>query len=80
MIGTVSNAEKAAIATANGADHLVIGRDADLVADVMALTSGRGVDVGYDGIGGAMLAKTIHCIRPSAWPRASARRRGRYRR
>jgi len=64
VIGTVSNAEKAALATANGADHLVIGRDADLVADVMALTSGRGVDVGYDGIGGAMLAKTIQCVRP----------------
>jgi NADPH2:quinone reductase len=64
VIGTVSSAEKAAQATASGADHLVIGRDADLVADVMALTSGRGVDVGYDGIGGAMLAKTIQCIRP----------------
>ena len=64
VIGTVSNEAKAVLASENGADHLVVGRDADLVAEVMALASGRGVDVGYDGIGGAMLAKTIQCIRP----------------
>ncbi len=64
VIGAVSSEEKAALARANGADHLIIGRDADLVGEVMALTGGRGVDVGYDGIGGAMLAKTIQCIRP----------------
>lgn len=64
VIGTVSSGEKAALARSHGADHLIVGRDADLVQQVLELTGGRGVDVGYDGIGGAMLAKTIQCIRP----------------
>ncbi|WP_095199949.1 quinone oxidoreductase family protein [Mesorhizobium carmichaelinearum] len=64
VIGTVGSEEKAALARAHGADHLIVGRDADLVREVMELTGGRGVDVGYDGIGGTMLAKTIQCIRP----------------
>ncbi|MBZ9987129.1 quinone oxidoreductase [Mesorhizobium sp. BH1-1-5] len=64
VIGTVSSEEKAALARSHGADHLIVGRDADLVRQVLELTGGRGVDVGYDGIGGAMLAKTIQCIRP----------------
>lgn len=64
VIGTVSSGEKAALARSHGADHLIVGRDADLVRQVLELTGGRGVDVGYDGIGGAMLAKTIQCIRP----------------
>lgn len=64
VIGTVSSKAKATLARSHGADHLVVGRDADLVREVINLTAGRGVDVGYDGIGGAMLAKTIQCIRP----------------
>lgn len=64
VIGTVSSEEKAALARSHGADHLIVGRDADLVRQVLEFTGGRGVDVGYDGIGGAMLAKTIQCIRP----------------
>ncbi|MER9295817.1 quinone oxidoreductase [Mesorhizobium sp. M0621] len=64
VIGTVSTEEKAALARSHGADYLIVGRDADLVQQVLELTGGRGVDVGYDGIGGAMLAKTIQCIRP----------------
>ncbi|MCV3208618.1 quinone oxidoreductase [Mesorhizobium sp. YC-39] len=64
VIGTVSSEEKAALARSHGADHLIVGRDADLVRQVLELTGGRGVDVGYDGIGGDMLAKTIKCIRP----------------
>lgn len=64
VIGTVSSEEKAALARSHGADHLIVGRDADLVQQVLEFTGARGVDVGYDGIGGAMLAKTIQCIRP----------------
>ncbi|PAQ08330.1 quinone oxidoreductase family protein [Mesorhizobium temperatum] len=64
VIGTVSSEEKATLARSHGADHIIVGRDADLVQHVLDLTDGRGVDVGYDGIGGAMLAKTIQCIRP----------------
>ncbi|TPM31484.1 quinone oxidoreductase [Mesorhizobium sp. B2-3-4] len=64
VIGTVSSEEKAALAWSHGADHLIVGRDADIIGRTLDLTQGRGVDVGYDGIGGAMLAKTIQCIRP----------------
>lgn len=64
VIGTVGSEEKAVLARAAGADHLIVGRDADLVSAVKALTDGKGVDVVYDGIGGGTLLKSIH----SVWP------------
>lgn len=64
IIGTVSTAEKAALAAGYGADHLIVGRDADIVSDVRQLTGGQGVDVAYDGIGGDMLLKSIRAVRP----------------
>ncbi|KQV30644.1 alcohol dehydrogenase [Rhizobium sp. Root1203] len=64
VIGTVGTPEKGDLARSYGADHLIVGRDADVVGEVKRLTSGRGVDVAYDGIGGHMLAKTIQCVRP----------------
>jgi NADPH2:quinone reductase len=64
VIGTVSTPEKAALARSYGADHLVVGRGADVVAEVRRLTDGQGVDVAYDGIGGDMLVKSICSVRP----------------
>lgn len=64
IIGTVSTAEKAALAQSYGADHLIVGRGADIVADVKQMTGGIGVDVAYDGIGGDMLIKSIRSVRP----------------
>jgi NADPH:quinone reductase len=64
VIGTVGSAPKEAIARASGVDHVIVGRDADFVATVAALTDGRGVDVAYDGIGGSTLPKTLACVRP----------------
>jgi NADPH2:quinone reductase len=64
VIGTVGSEAKAAVARAAGADHLIIGRDADFAREVAALTEGRGVDAAYDGVGGATLAKTLACVRP----------------
>lgn len=63
VIGTVSTREKAAVAMALGADHLVIGRNGDIVEAVQQLTHGRGVDVAYDGIGGNMLAESLRAVR-----------------
>lgn len=63
VIGSVSSEAKAALARENGVDHLIVGRDADVVSDVLALTDGRGVDYAIDGIGGTMLAKTLACAR-----------------
>jgi NADPH2:quinone reductase len=64
VIATVGSADKAAIATAGGADHVIVGRNADFEAEVRRLTDGRGVDVAYDGVGGATLARTLGCVRP----------------
>ena len=64
VIATVGSAAKAAIARAHGADHVIVGRDADFAAEVRALTGGRGVDVAYDGVGGTTLARTLACVRP----------------
>lgn len=63
VIGTAGSAEKAQIAKAYGADHVIVGRDADIVAEVAALTGGKGVDFAIDGIGGDMLLKTLACVR-----------------
>lgn len=63
VLGTAGSDEKAALARANGADHVIVGRDADIVAEVATLTAGRGVDFAIDGIGGTMLARTLACVR-----------------
>jgi NADPH2:quinone reductase len=64
VIGTVGSDTKAATARNAGAHHVIVGRDADFVGAVADLTEGRGVDVAYDGVGGATLAKTLQCVRP----------------
>ena len=64
VIGTVSSEEKADLARGHGADHVIVGRDVDVVAAVKTLTDSTGVDVAYDGIGAGMLAKSIQSVRP----------------
>ena len=63
VIGTAGTPQKAQTAREAGIDHVIIGRDADIVAEVRALTDGRGVDFAIDGIGGTMLARTLGCVR-----------------
>jgi NADPH2:quinone reductase len=64
VIGTVGSEAKAAIARRAGAQHVIVGRDADFAQAVADITGRRGVDVAYDGVGGATLAKTLACVRP----------------
>jgi NADPH:quinone reductase len=64
VIGTVGSDAKAAIARDAGAHHIIVGRDADFVRAVADLTAACGVDVAYDGVGGATLARTLQCVRP----------------
>jgi NADPH:quinone reductase len=64
VIGTVSSDIKAATALNAGAHHVIVGRDADFARAVADLTEARGVNVAYDGVGGATLAKTLQCVRP----------------
>lgn len=44
VIATVSSAEKAALATTAGADHVVNYREGDVVQQIMDITDGTGVD------------------------------------
>jgi NADPH2:quinone reductase len=64
VIGTVGSEAKAALARKAGAQHVIVGRDADFAQAVADVTGRRGVDVAYDGVGGATLAKTLGCVRP----------------
>ena len=63
VIGTVGSETKGETARANGADHVIIGRNADIVTAIATITGGRGVDFAIDGIGGEMLARTLACVR-----------------
>lgn len=63
VIGTAGSPQKADIARASGADHIIIGRNADVAAEVGRLTDGRGVDYVIDGIGGDMLRQSLACAR-----------------
>lgn len=51
VIGTVGSAEKAAQATAAGADHVILHKSEDVAARVREITGGAGVAVVFDGIG-----------------------------
>lgn len=51
VIGTVSTEEKAAIARAQGCDHVILYGQEDVAKRVREITSGVGVSVVYDSVG-----------------------------
>jgi NADPH:quinone reductase-like Zn-dependent oxidoreductase len=51
VIGTVGSDAKLAAARSNGCSYPILYRERDFVAEVMEITSGRGVDVVYDAVG-----------------------------
>jgi len=51
VIATVGTMEKAAIARACGADHVILYREESFVDKIREITDGRGVDVAYDSVG-----------------------------
>jgi NADPH2:quinone reductase len=51
VIGTVGSPEKAAIASAHGAKHVIQYRKEDFVSRVREITGGAGVQVVYDSVG-----------------------------
>ena len=51
VIGTTSTPEKAAIAKAHGADHVILYKQEDTVQRVLELTNGEGVHAIFDGVG-----------------------------
>ena len=68
VIATGRNDEKLAEVQAQGADHILNtsereGGVASLRDRVKALTGGLGVDVVYDGVGGAISTASIRCVK-----------------
>ncbi|KAG9222271.1 hypothetical protein CCMSSC00406_0006568 [Pleurotus cornucopiae] len=51
VIGTTSTPEKAELAKANGADHVILYKSEDTVQRVLEITNGEGVDAIFDGVG-----------------------------
>ena len=51
VIGTTSTENKAELAKAHGADHVILYTKEDTVQRVSEITNGVGVDAVYDGVG-----------------------------
>ncbi len=64
IIGTAGSDEKAALAKAHGATHVINYRTENWVARVKELTGGRGVDVAYDSVGKDTFPGSLDCIKP----------------
>jgi NADPH2:quinone reductase len=63
VIGVVSTPEKAELARANGAEHVIIGYDS-LVDEVRRITGGAMVPVVYDSVGKATFFSSLDCLAP----------------
>jgi NADPH2:quinone reductase len=64
VIGTVGDAQKAALAKANGCDHAINYRSEDFVARVAEITGGKKCPVVYDSVGKDTFFKSLDCIAP----------------
>jgi NADPH:quinone reductase len=64
VIGTVGDDEKAALARANGCDHVINYRRENFVEQVREITDGRGVRVVYDSVGRDTFAGSLDCLEP----------------
>lgn len=64
VIGTVSTAEKAALASAHGCHHPIVTSSEDIVARVMDITGGKGVPVVYDSIGRDTFDASLKVLAP----------------
>jgi NADPH2:quinone reductase len=64
VIGTVSSAEKASLAKAHGANHVINYKTEDFVARTKELTNGQGVDVVYDAVGKDTYPGSLDCLKP----------------
>ena len=64
VLGTVSSAEKAAVAAAAGVDHTINYTETSFDEEVRRITAGDGVDVVYDSVGRTTFDKSMACLRP----------------
>jgi NADPH2:quinone reductase len=64
IIGTVSSADKAALAKAAGCTHVINYKTEDFVKRTRDLTNGQGVDVAYDAVGKDTYPGSLDCLKP----------------
>jgi NADPH2:quinone reductase len=64
VIAAASSEDKLAVAQARGADHLVLYAREPFRDAVKRITDGRGADVVFDPVGGAVFEDSVRCI---AW-------------
>jgi NADPH2:quinone reductase len=63
VIGTASSEQKAQLAREAGADEVIVFTHQDFETEVKRLTSGKGVDVVYDGVGKATFENNLNVMR-----------------
>ena len=63
VIGTAGTPDKAELARKAGADHVILYRDVDFVAQVQEITGGGKCDVVYDGVGEATFPGSLDCLK-----------------
>lgn len=64
VIGTVGSEEKAALAKAHGAEHVINYSKENFVERVKSITGGKGVPVVYDSVGKSTWEGSLDCLRP----------------
>ncbi len=64
VIGTVGSPAKIETALAHGCHAVIDYRSQDLVGEVLALTSGKGVKVVYDAVGRDVFLPSLDCLMP----------------
>ncbi len=64
VFATVGTAEKAEVASAMGADHVIVYSEVDFAEEVERLAGQRPLDIIYDGVGAATFAKGLGLLRP----------------
>jgi NADPH2:quinone reductase len=63
IIGTTSTPEKAELAKAHGADHVILYKKENTVKRVLELTDEKGVNVIYDGVGKTTCVVIVSTLR-----------------
>lgn len=64
VIGTAGSKEKADLARAHGADHVILYGEQDVAARVKEITGGQGCDVVYDGVGKDTFIASLDSLKP----------------
>jgi len=62
VIATVGDAAKADLVRKLGAEIVVIHREEDFAERALEATKGQGVDVCFDGVGGATMIQSLRCL------------------